>query len=448
MENKLQNGTKKRIAFLCFSALPYAESWGGTQRVHYMANTLCSEFDVTIFAPKSSDVKVNEDIERLYRTVFFEDNLSRKLFKANNSTLQISNNAKVQKKSIKSVIRNIVVSTMKMANRIIYNEPVYFKGFVASAWIRRYGDEICQKIKKNDISALIISIPPWDLMSISFVKKVKRLGCKVIIDYRDPWNCWNNHKGIPLRKEKALAQLADMIFVTNENHGAKIAEDLKVDSHHIKVIMNGYDAERWNEVNVEDSMESDKLEIAFIGSIDFKNQTSFRDPRNFMTALESFEDKGNIRFRVIGCRDENYIVSIKDRVPNFDMIKTVPQLESFRWMMRSDVLVNFHTTDDDSSKYLIAGKTFDYYRSGARILSINGVQSYERVFVENNNAGYYSPNTVENILQTLRKIYNDWCDDKSNFRRKSDANPKYSRQYQNQKVLGVLKNILSNHDTD
>lgn len=444
----LSDKDKKRVAFLCFSALPYAESWGGTQRVHYMANTLSSEFDVTVFAPKSSDDRFNDDINRLYKTIFFEDKYSRRLFSANKATLSSTNKSSGLRHGVKAIIRDMAISAMKLTNRLIYNEPVYFKGLVASLWIHKYGDEICHKIKENDISALIISIPPWNMISISFIKKVKNLGCKLIIDYRDPWNCWNNHRGIPLWKEKAIARIADRIFVTNENHASKIAIDLKINPKSINVIMNGYDADQWNNILQPKSTKSKKLVISFIGSIDFKNQSSFRDPRNFMTALELFEHKDDIIFRVIGCRDESYVKSMTNRIPNFEMINAVPQYESFQWMMKSDVLVNFHTTDNDSSKYLIAGKTFDYYRSGAQILSINGIQSYERTFVESNKAGYYSPNTVDNILQTLGRIYHDWRVDKSNFRRVNEADMRYSRQYQNQKVLEILLNLLGDHDSD
>ena len=125
------------------------------------------------------------------------------------------------------------------------------------------------------------------------------------------------------------------------------------------------------------------------------------------------------------------------------MVDSVSQSESFHWMMKSHVLVNFHTTTDNSSKYLIAGKIFDYYRSGAKILSINGEESYERYFVEHNNAGYYSPNDVKQILNTLGNIYRDWAKDRKSFHRHSSVNRIYSRQYQNDVAKKIVFNLLN-----
>lgn len=436
---------KPRIAFLCFSALPYQETWGSAQRVHYMANTLSSSFEVTVFAAKCTDIKKNDDIERNYKTIFFEDNLSKRLFGINKLATPTSGKRNCPKKrSIKVVLRNAAISTLKRVNNLLYNEPTYFKGLVSSLWIHKYGNTILQYITESKIRVLIISIPPWNLLSLSFIKQVKALGCIVIIDYRDPWNCWNDHKGIPLKNEKKFASLADAIFVTNQNHAKKLYDDFALESGKIHVVMNGYDAEKWSKVSSSDDSNSELLEFAFIGSIQFGKENTFRDPTKFVKALELFEHKDKVRFRVIGCKDMAVIESMKDRLPNFEMIESVSQTESFHWMMKSDVLINFHTTNDDSSRYLIAGKVFDYYRSGAKILSINGPLSYERFFVEQTGSGYYAPNDVEQILETIRAIYNDWQLNKKSFRRIGKVDGQYSRQFQNEIAKTIIEDLIFN----
>ena len=109
--------------------------------------------------------------------------------------------------------------------------------------------------------------------------------------------------------------------------------------------------------------------------------------------------------------------------------------------MESDVLVNFHTIEDDSSKYLIAGKIFDYYRSGAKILSINSSESFERKFVLNNDLGYYSRNELQQLKSTIETIYQDWITSDNFSSRRENFDLKYSRQFQNERVLKVLYSL-------
>lgn len=444
METIPNSTGKPKVAFLCFSALPYAESWGGSQRVHYMANAFSSSFDVTVFAPKSTNIKRNDEVKRLYETLFFDDNISKKLFDVNKASERTKiSQFKNKRFSAKKIIRNIAIGTVKTINSLFFNEPTYFKGIVSTLWIKKYEKEICKIIKERKISVLIISIPPWNIISLSLIKKIKDTGCKIIVDYRDPWNCWNEKKGLPFIKEKKISHSADMIFVTNENHAEKLVSDLHLDKNKINVIMNGYDEDKWNEIQPISPEVTDMLEVAFIGSIQFGKQNTFRDPSTFVDALDAFEHKDSIRFRVIGCKDEAVIESMRNRIPHFEMVDSVSQSESFHWMMKSHVLVNFHTTTDNSSKYLIAGKIFDYYRSGAKILSINGVESYERYFVEHNHAGYYSPNDVTQILNTLGNIYRDWAKDRKSFHRHSSVNRIYSRQYQNDVAKKIVFNLLN-----
>lgn len=410
-----------------------------------MANRLSEEFDVTVIGAKNGEETEDFGKKILYETLFFENELGKKLFAAgsSNNGIRTSNNNLFD---IKSQLIKIAKTFCKKANQWLYNEPTYFKGIVSSYWIWQHGKDIIRFIKENKINLLIISIPPWNIISIDFLKDIKALGCKALIDYRDPWNCWNGHKGFPLRKESKIVALSDGIIVTNENHADKLIGDFNLPEDKVHIVMNGYDGITWDKIcksHPSIQPDSEMLTISFIGSIQFSKNGSFRDPTKFIEALSNFKYKDKIRFRIVGCYDESVIKEISGIVPNFEMIPPVTQEESYKWMLRSDVLVNFHTTDDDSANYLIGGKAFDYYRSGAKMLTVNSPGSYERAFIEKNNSGYYALNRVSDIINILEKIYSDWETDPNSFRRiHREEDRRYSREYQNEIALELVKSYL------
>ena len=242
-------------------------------------------------------------------------------------------------------------------------------------------------------------------------------------------------------KEKRILRKADGVFVTNESHMERLQNDFSLNANKIHVIMNGYDAVLWDSVKADIIIRSkDYLVMSFVGAISFA-QDSFRNPKLFLEALTQFKHKDKIQFRVVGHYNEAVISEYKNIIPHFEMFSNMPQKDSFIKMMESDVLVNFHTIEDDSSKYLIAGKIFDYYRSGAKILSINSSESFERKFVLNNDLGYYSRNELQQLKSTIETIYQDWITSDNFSSRRENFDLKYSRQFQNERVLKVLYSL-------
>ena len=435
---------KQGIAFLCFSSVPYTSNWGSSQRIYYMANSLCRMYDVTVIGAKNTNIPKFVDLQIHYKNIFFENEIGQKVLQQKRvSFCDKSFYKKTFLEKIKNQTKNIGIGFCKVINRILFNEPVYFMGFIASYWIYHHAQSILNYLKENQIKVLVISIPPWNMISLSFLKKVKTLGCKLVIDYRDPWNCWNDNKGFSFRKERKIVEFSDMIFTTNVNHRFRLISDFNLHENKVKVIMNGYDENLWKSI-VWDIKRDDKefMVISFIGTISFHGHDSFRNPTVFMQALSEFAYKENIKFRVVGCYDQQAIERYKDIIPHFEMIQNVSQKESLEWMMRSDVLVNFHTTNDRSCEYLIAGKIFDYYRSGKRIFSINGKSSYERKFIEDNNLGYFSENEVYSIKTVLLKMYLDWKNNDDNFSRNMIRNDHYSRDSQNEIAVKYIQELF------
>lgn len=148
--------------------------------------------------------------------------------------------------------------------------------------------------------------------------------------------------------------------------------------------------------------------------------------------------------RVVGTNElkENIQEIWNVEIPNFDIVPLVPQIESFKYMLDSDVLINLHTVEDNSSRYLIAGKDFDYYRSGGLLFSINSSYSLEHRFIKDNDLGYVAINTEESIGDVLNQVYEQWIASKRNLKKRTlPENDIYSRDYQNSLWTGIFKQL-------
>ncbi len=424
-----------RILFLTYEMIPFSENWGGCQRVHYLANSLAKDNEVFVIASKNlKEPSKKTEKEQLYHTCFFDNELHVKLFDKSNTC---ESGGVVKKKNYRP---STLMKINTWIDRTFFNEPNKC-GTIVSHWIMCNSSNIISFIKRNNIDFFIVSLPPWSTANIRLIRQIKKLGIKVLVDYRDPWNCWNDKYGITFYRERKLLKMADVVSVTNENHKNRIINDFHISDDKIHVIMNGFDNDLWNSIDTNIvSKGNELLTFTYIGSISLAKKNSYiRNPYNFITAISRSHLRDRILFRVVGYYDENTYQEVSKLIPHFEMIPFVPQRDSLLEMCKADVCMNLHVVNDGSSRYLIAGKIFDYYRSGTAILSINGETSLERQFVLENHLGYYSNNEVQNLIQVIETIYSDWENNGHVLRPKKDWSIEYSRQYQNSVFCSIIE---------
>ena len=419
---------------------PYSLNWGGMQRVFYYANFLSSNnYNVTVIASKNTAQSYHQNKKANFKTIHFSNNLSSIATVDNKQNILLKSRIKKSINLIKTILRPFV----KKIDSVLYNEPSVGAGINSHNWIKKNHIKIINHIEQNNYEDIILSVPPFGILIPKFLKRIKEnINGNLIIDYRDPWNCWNNNKGIPFIREKKVLKLSDKVITTNENHREKLMKDFNLSKNKISVIMNGYDEILWKQVeeNWVDIPNSNKLIISYIGTISFK-KNHFRNCTTFLDAFISCSQKNNILLRFIGVKlsnKERYLM--KNKYPGVEFISKVTQAESFNYMMKSHVLMNLHTTNDDSSKYLIGGKLFDYYRSKKIIFSLNSSNSFEFEFINKNNLGYCVENNFEDIHIVLKKMYKEWNNQSSFFavKRKITIDESYSRNIQNEKLLSIL----------
>ena len=421
---------KNKVLIITYEMLPYSSSFGGCQRMYFLAEYLQeNDIDVIVVAAKKNiyglfGKKIN------FKTVYFGEEVTESNVVNNNHSI---------KKKIKQILRFLID---KMSN-FYFNGPSNLEALRASIWLHKYKENILSIIKNETIDTIIISGPPFELFS--FVVDVKKHlpRVKVILDYRDPWGLWNFNKSIAYLREKKYLSTADHIIVVTPSAKEDKQSFFNIDSKKIDVVYNGYSKNVWKQIEpkskfLKNDAKTNKIIISFIGSIDF-SKGSYRDTTNFLKAYEEFKDDFEIRF--IGVDTTEAVKEIMQQYPDIKIIQKVTQEESLQYMVDSDVLLNLHTANDSSGKYLIQGKIFDYIKSGKIIVSIGSDDDYTNHFVKNKHFGFTSINDVDEIKNVFRELIqlkkNDkLCEFNKNIKSQLEE---YSREYQNHFFVDIIK---------
>lgn len=418
----------KNYLFIVYEMIPYTKYWGAAQRVYFFANFLKDqENKVHIISSKntSNEFKYNRDIK--FDILHFNNQAQVSINEAPNLVLTGSRQdfLGLLKLMIKKITRNILLTIEKF----FINEPNCGVGIITLVWLYKHRQKIIKYVYDNSIDFIIVSAPPFSLFNFFFLRSLKKkTKAKIILDYRDPWNCWNGQKGPSKLFERKALNLSDFVITTNEKHKQKIIEDFKYPITKIKVIMNGYDLNTWNSISSYMPVrKSNKIVISYIGSISF-DSGSYRNPDIFLNALKKYPVNDLFEINFIGVtlsKEKLNEISQKFKFANFYGIVT--HKRSLELMLDSDVLLNLHTSNDDSSKYLIGGKLFDYYKSNRFVLSINSKDSFEASFIKKENIGLCVENNIEEILESLNYIVSNKNIIKSNHHFRSGD--EYSRLY-------------------
>ncbi len=435
----------EKILIITYDMIPYSGAWGGAQRMYFLAEHLFKNgYDVTVISTKK-DFKGYFGKEINFNTIYLESKLTNITSKTSNS-----NNKKMEnypdQKTVKNHLKRFLKKPLTFYNGVKLNEPNPAQGLYALIWLNENKNNIANFINKNKINKVIVSGPPFSLFTLtSYIKRMDK-NVKVILDYRDPWNLWNMKKGKPFKKEQKFLKEADYIVGFSELFCQDMVKIFPFIRDKITAVMNGYSAEEWSDVEKEtkEDRSKDKLVISYIGSISFNkdNKYTFRDPYPLLNAFANFDNKNDVELRFVGIHKlTKEIEEVKKNYKNVNFFYQVNHKESLVEMRKSDILVLLHTSNDNSSKYALGGKFFDYLRSGKVLLGIGNRETYFNKLIENYKLGLIANNNEKEIEQVLHAIYSFWKEGKLNELRK-DENleiEKFSRESQNDIYLTILE---------
>lgn len=417
---------KEKILIITYEMIPYSNHWGGCQRMYYLADFLIqNKFDVRMIS------SLKENVGYFGKEINF-DILYLPYLKIKNEGIK----TEIKNSAIIKMIKTIV----KKLEKIIFNEPISGIGLFGYLWSRKSEKKILEYIKSNNIKKVIISVPPFSLLTLINPIKKSNEEIKVIFDFRDPWNTKDDNKGISSFREKNLLKKADKIIVATESVKNEKMKKFEVNPEKVEIILNGYSSEDWNKIeNQETGTEvKNKIVISYLGSIDFKG---CRDTTTFFNAYDKLGDmKKFVKLRFIGILENEESKKLKMTYPEIDFIGKVSPEKAMIEMLKSDVLLNFHTLNDNSFKFLISAKIFDYIKSNKIIYSITDEESLVSQLIREKELGLTANNIEKEILEKFEIIINNFkTGTLDKLRKNKDLNIDfYSRENQNKKYVEIL----------
>ncbi len=424
----------ENILIITLDMVPYALQFGSCQRMYYLAEKLVeSNYNVYLIHYAQKENIFN------YKKINF---VAIPIFK-NTKNTELSVFVKKHNKFLFFLYKATRWFNYKLKLTIenfLYNEPVKMTSYYSKIFLALAKNQISNLILNFNIKIIVISGPPFRLFSIiKFIKRLKP-DIKVIVDYRDPWNYTLNFR-MSYFKEKRVIKLADKIVLFSEKYKENFKEIFQIDDK-LEVVYNGYDENIWNSLKAVDNKKS-KLIISYVGSYTF-DKLGWCYISEILEAFVQFNSKNTI-LQFVGL--DRYIEMDyweKKSKYKIEFIPPVQQIKAIEYMNQSDVLIVLYSWSNKRADFMITGKFFDYIASDKVIWGIGKKYTDFNEMIVKYSLGIISENFVIDILKGFQILENKWQNGELKSLRNDQPQFKkhFSRDFQNQKYLKILSNLL------
>jgi len=399
---------KRNILFITGQFLPYTKSVGGILRVYSFLQTLKNKHNLYLLTKKG----------HYYGYLGLQKKNLKKI-----KIFYLNNNNKVLTKNLLTVV---IFNFYYFFRNLFYLLTIDNSFFSINGFYKK----TLGIIEVQKINYIIISSPPFSLLYL--IKKIKLIypNIKIIIDYRDSWTGRINSIFLYLIKfflrhclEKKIIKLADHILVATNTIKSNL---LQITKKKITIIMNGF-------INSSKKIlfnKSKKILIGYFGLVS-DNYNSYRNISVLYNMLKNNKSlKKKYLFYFYG---NNNITNLK--IKNFSCFKFKKNIlynKVLHKMAFMDYLLVLHT-EKNSSKEVITGKLYDYIGSRVPIIFISQGETEGGKIIKKNNLGFSINYLKYNLAQFFLNLK------KRNYIQKRKNLYFFSRRFQNQKLLRIIK---------
>ena len=410
------------ILIIANTMLPYTSAFGNCQRIYYLANYLADKgFHVTVMAEKKGKVNVDLNaMERKYESHWLE---GKPCFGAGILTTGVA----------------------KKISGEIFNEMYESTAFQHYLWRAVNTGEILAYIKKRKIQTVIISGPCFSAFGLCGKIKRRDRNVNVVLDYRDPWNLWNDGHGIASILEHRNIRKCDKVVCFSEDYKKGMQKRFPAEKGKYAVVYNGFSEKAWNEIEIKQT-DHKRMVFKYIGGINFPaGKDSYRNPKELIDAFLNICNDRDVELQFIGVgrltREMQMVEQKSKHKISFRPVVTVE--ESLKQMTDGDVLISIHDAGNQSDQYILSAKLFDYLRSGKVVLNIGKAEGALSRFVKKHGVGFSCENQRIVIEKLLVRLYDLWQENDGFIERenrKFDCSM-FSRECQNEKYMRLLKSL-------
>lgn len=430
----------KKILIVTFNMLPHSTAWGSCQRIYYLAQALQKQgAGVKVIAV--NDAKYNTFGRELLTDVIFP-NIHTPVDYVGKNASKIDN---VRKDSL---VRKVLKKIAFIYDRVRYNEIQDGAGIKSHAKYKKALPVIREVLENNKFDVVLVSAPPFVMYrSLQEIRKYQP-DTKIVMDYRDPWNSWHDKNPYTSIVEGRYIKMADLIVCTNESLCENLSEKYSVNRSKFQVVANGYSEEKFVEEDIEFSTTAEtNFNILYAGAIGFSSSVDeYRDCSKIVNAIRRLHEEGltNIKFTFVGVKeaDMEIVNGIKQDVGDmFNIVGFVSNNIAKNYIKKADVCLLVHTASDNSGKYLISGKAYDYIQMKKFMLSVSKSDSQHARLLAELNIGINSENDTDAIVKAVKDCYTMWKNDCLEQGYKTLDIESYSRSGQVAKYMRIINGL-------
>ena len=292
----------------------------------------------------------------------------------------------------------------------LVRSTLYFPDETAG-WIPYALSKALQLHRQKPFDVVYTTTPPRSAPVVGLLLKLI-CGIPLVTEFMDPWY----PPARPIRRKSEdwlqalLLRKSDRVVVMVEQHGEEFRRSHNVPTEKLVVVRNGFFEEDFTSIEgVEPNcLDPAYFHISHFGTIYPGNEG------NFFLALtelikESPELKKQIRLHLVGFPCEDVLRYAREGELK-EMIQVhgfLPKREDILQMMRGSDCLLLCWGRPEFSRLAVAGKTYDYLRSGRPILAVTGEGGIKEL-VQQGEAGWIAPpNDTEGIKRVLRQVFSD-----------------------------------------
>ncbi|MHA1671604.1 MAG: glycosyltransferase [Promethearchaeota archaeon] len=268
-------------------------------------------------------------------------------------------------------------------------------------------------IRKNNISLIYVSAPPFFSLLLSYLlKNVYRI--PLIVEYRDPWSYNPYLKGTMLSLvenfylniEKKVLKTADEIFAISEGMKIFLREKFpdEIKNTEIHVIPHGINIEDLKRIP-QKSKISKEIRFTFTG-----NLYGRRDLKPLIKIVSKSQERGfledvSLKINIYGKYDERKLRNLFEKYKvsnNFNLYGFVPRNICMDEVINSSLALH---VGENLNYPTLSFKVWEYLSVGKKILYLGRDDSYTADFIKKNNLGYTIPiNDFESGLKRFEEL--------------------------------------------
>jgi len=325
-----------------------------------------------------------------------------------------------------------------------WNRPYHLTPY---GWLPKLYQKAKEAMENERYDIIYVSCPPFPQTTMATSLK-KKFGVPLVVDFRDAWSLDPYVEGSLLKKiiywaifptlEKRVLSFTDGIILNTPSAFTAYQNKYPQLKPRMTMIPNGYDEEDFN--NFNPTVPADRMTLLYCGRFGI----GARDPLLLFKVLTSMLARGRkLSLCIVGDDNPKLLKHIHElNLENHIRLDgQKPHCEAVSAMGNCHVLVLYQ----EASKSVVtpvAGKTYEYLRTGRAILAIAPHGNNIDIIREHaKRHECVTDHNIDSIERALESLYADW--EKGSLNSNNFPNEVFTDQYNRYAITEKLANYFN-----